>query len=231
VAVSSLVSRLFAVCIVAGFGCGRDHATTAESAAPAIELACDDDVRSIEVGEMSLDDELCGEPWTAWEIAARGRVDLVHAQPGRTLRLRRRGSQAVVEVLAGDRVVSTLAGVTRIGFYEPSPPTTVPSITVTKGTSVEQLSMSQLAHRYPGSRTKSVPLCQLLDPADDRQTLVVVAENGASSEPIARAECERDGLVLHTSNRGGIQLRDRNRRRILSGVTGVVLGAPDTLKR
>jgi len=229
--VSSLVSRLFAVCIVAGFGCGRDHATSTEPAAPTIELACDDDVRSIEVGELALDDVLCGEPWIAWEIATRGKVELVHAQPARTLRLRRRGSEAVVEVLAGDRVMSTFAGVTRIAFHEPSSPTNVPSITVTKGTSVERLSMSQLAKRYPGSRTKAVPLCQLLEPNDDRKALVVVGQNGASTEPIGRAECERDGLVLHTSNRGGIQLRDRNRRRILSGVTGVVVDTPDTLKR
>ncbi len=216
---------------VVGIGCGRERAAHVDDAKVEIELECADESRSIAAGDLALDDALCGEAWTAWQIETARTVELVHAEAGRTLWLRRRGAQAVVEVRAGDRVASSFPGVTRIRFHEAAPARAVERITLTRGTTTEQVTMSELAKRYPGSRRRSFPLCQLLERADAAQTLTVVGQDGSVSPPITHPSCERDGLLLHSSNRGGIQLRDRNKQRIVIGVAGIVFGSTDTVGR
>lgn len=224
-------ARLLSVAIaaIAVLGCGRERAAHVDKVE--VELECDDETRTVEAGDLALDDALCGQVWTAWQIVTARTVELVHAEAGRTLWLRRRGAQAVVEVRAGDRIAASFPGVTRIRFHEAAPARIVERITLTRGTSTEHVTMSELAKRYPGSRRRSVPLCQLLDPADAAHTLTVVGQDGSASPPITRSSCERDGLLLHASNRGGIQLRDRNKHRIVIGVTGIVFGSADTVGR
>ena len=100
-------------------GCGRDRQAPGAGPPVTIEVDCGDDKRTLEVQDRVLDDALCDEPWTAWQIDSRRTMELVRQVPGRTVWLRRRGADAVVEVREGDRVASTFVGVTRLRLYQP----------------------------------------------------------------------------------------------------------------
>ena len=88
--------------------------------------------------------------------------------------------------------------------------------------------MEDVTRRY-GSRRRAFSLCLLLAPeAPGAHPCASTA--APTSDPAIRA-AERDGLVLHSRNRGGIQLRDRTKRRIIEAVSGVEIAISGTLER
>ncbi len=230
--------------------CDRKAAAPPIEAPPGVtKIDCGDEVISVAVAdELALDDAVCGGPWHAWQIETRRTIELVRRVPGRTVWLRRRGREVVVELRVGERVTSTFASPARILWVKPAGQEVADVITLTRGAASEQVTLERLLARYPGGqggdsgggsaggrtgtgggsgndrrRGREISLCVLLEGADPTATVEV---RGAPPEPpqaFTRAACERDGLLLHASRRGGIQLRDRTKRRYVAAVKQITV--------
>ena len=212
--------------LVIATACDRTPPAPAPVPPIAVAIDCGDDPVHVQVaGEAALDDAVCGAPWYAWQIETPRTVEFVRRIRGRTVWLRRRGAAVVVEVREGTRVTATHAGAAHVQWLaSPQPPPPPDLLTLTRGESHELVTLAQLRDRYPkepgSGRGKEVSLCALLEGA---ASTVEVREARAAPRTFTRATCEAQGLRLHASNRGGIQLRDRTKQRLMSQVLQIAV--------
>jgi hypothetical protein len=177
-----------------------------------VELHCGDEVRQLEVvDDISLDDALCDEPWEGWQLDGGRTIELVRRVESRSLHLRRRAGAAVVEVTLDGKVTASYPGVTTVTWRGKPPQRREDLVLLRHGDVSERLTIAEIRQRDDehgsGGASRDASLCKLLGAAPESATIRVFGDDVPAGLTFTRVECERDGLILRQSGRGGIRLR------------------------
>jgi hypothetical protein len=206
--------------------CGSHAAPTAV----AVEVICGDRTSQQPViGDIALDEHLCGEPWSGLEIeagsGAGAKMELLRAVEGRSVMLRRTRTYALVEVRGPGTARSTLEHVTRIRWRGAHEDATARTLAITTHGVTKQLPLDELRRRYAGSGNgaRELSLCQLA--GDSLPNVAKITVYGEHADPVETdmVGCQSRGLVLKLSDQGAVRLRAAVGERLLQNVERIEL--------
>jgi hypothetical protein len=217
------------VLALATLGCGSEREPPPPSTI-ALAVTCDDVVTSFALGaDQQLVTAPCGAPWTALQLDGTARGELVHAQPGRQVWLRRRGDHAVAEVITGGHVTASVDPLAELTWRTGAAPArpAEPTLAIEHAGTTTRLALHELKRRFraPGAASGAdLSLCAIADALGDHDApIVVIGEPDETPQEFTRAQCRDRGLILHLSKKGELRLRSGSGERLVRIIRGVRL--------
>jgi hypothetical protein len=192
-----------------------------------VEIDCDDQTRQQAVtGDLELDDQLCGKPWSALQIEAGPRIELLRPVAGRQVWLRRAPDRAFIEVRTPGSPITTIDHVTSIEWRGP-PSTQNATIEIATEAGTQNVTFRQLQQRVgsdePGEG-RQLSLCRLADTYGDHPATIAVYGELPQAVTFTHDQCASRGLVVKLGGTGDVRLRaTSDGERILRAVHRIVL--------